>query len=174
VSWYDLHLTAERLSEEAKDPATKSSFKDLATWFDSADPDSLTAIRYVKRLTSDEQALASPDLTCVLHPVDFLRLRDGCKLNDNLVDAALETLCCDSSGTATMCTSFLWDMAISRLLPALRAKTDKVVCARVRQGYWTGVFFDFVSEEVQSPRRPNSEPPHRRRSKARSRPLRLH
>jgi hypothetical protein len=83
-----------------------------------------------------------------LYTLDFLRLRSNTgKLNDNLVDAALETLCTRHQRVGT-CTTLLWDAAVARRLQTLRPYTDGFVLARCRQRHWTGVFIDLIASGV--------------------------
>jgi hypothetical protein len=138
--WPTLRLAAEQLARDSKD----ARFNDLADWLDSADSHSLTVTRYLKRLSTAQPIPQNP--TCVLHALDFLLLRNG-KLNDNLADAALETLRAQDARTAT-CTTLSWDAAISRQLLKIRSHANKIVLARYREGHWTGIFFDLAAGEV--------------------------
>jgi hypothetical protein len=140
--WRTLCLAAEQLARDSND----SRFNYLVAWLDSADSHSLAVTRYLKRLNTPQPIPQNP--TCVLHVLDFLLFRNG-QLNDNLVDAALETLCAKDPRAAT-CTTLSWDAAISRQLSKIRDQdhTDKIVLARCRGGHWTGIFFDLAAGEV--------------------------
>jgi hypothetical protein len=95
-----------------------------------ADVHSLTVTRYLRRLATATRV--PMDAIYNLHALDLIRLRsDAGKLNDDLVDAALETLCTRYLRLGT-CTTLLWDAAVARRLQTLRPYTDKSVLARCR------------------------------------------
>jgi hypothetical protein len=133
--------------------------RELSQWLDFGDRYSQCVARYLEDEAFDNAKVSgrTPDFN--LSATDFLRLRESERLNDNLMDAALNSICGFSAGRGT-CSVLSWsDTAKPRegdhvvqqtLCKHARAGDGKIVLAinnpTVR--HWVGISLDEKCQSV--------------------------
>jgi Ulp1 family protease len=70
-----------------------NEMRELSEWLDSGDRYSLGVARYLKDEAANNTKAGHRTPDCKLPATDFLRLREGEWINDNLLDAALNSIC---------------------------------------------------------------------------------
>jgi hypothetical protein len=152
MRWDSFRHEAERLTAAAPLADHRDRLRELAACFDAGDRYSLLAYHYL-----DEKIEKTPDYE--LNATDFLCLRPGGMLNDNVINAALATMCLLSENRAT-CNLLLWypvkggrpiHLCIDR---AWKRGVRNIVLAFKddAQCHWVGAFLDIVNPLTDSGR----------------------
>jgi Ulp1 family protease len=114
---------------------------ELAEWFDIGDRHTLSIRRFMDGTAADK----APE--CQLEATDFLCLRNNKMLNDNVMNAALNTLCLRSNNRGT-CNVLAWWSHICPMHACIdkawKNGAQQIVTAICYEYHWVGVFFDII------------------------------
>jgi hypothetical protein len=126
--WYNLR----KLAEESP------NLLELAEWLDTGDRYSLRVERYLE----DKVPAASRTAECKVEAIDFLGLHHG-EINEDIMDAAMASLCSLSNNRGTCSTSAWWSKSkpMDVCIEEIRRKKKIVLAVRI-DGHWIGVFMD--------------------------------